>query len=287
MKKVMNWVGILAFFCLSPKLAAQSTDGTLTVTFDQPQPTNPAPNAGIKSVLAIWIENGTGTFIKTKRRNIGPVTSDHLPTWTVKSGGTMSGNYALGTNCNVTDATTGATLTTSTSPTAFGSRSMTWDGKNVVGTTNGTTVVDGTYKVWVESTWVDSGSNNHNEINSFAFQKSNIATHTTYTGDTYLKNIVIDWVPSSLGVEDVKFQAPAVVIYPVPSTGIFNVDLKNQVNEIKVFNLLGQTIFSEKVKDSSEGVARQVDLSGFPNGSYVLSLTNEFGTSNYEIVLKK
>ena len=63
------------------------TDGILTFSFNQPQPTSPAPNAGIKCVLGIWIEDNAGNFVKTKRRNIGTSTKDHLPTWAVKSGG--------------------------------------------------------------------------------------------------------------------------------------------------------------------------------------------------------
>lgn len=287
-KTVLELVCAIVVFGFSHKVFSQSTDGTLTVTFDQPQPTDPAPNEGIKNIIAIWIEDNSGNFVKTKRRNIGSVTRDHLPTWTVKSGGSMSGSYALSANCNITDATTGATLTSSTSPTAFGSKTVTWDGKNVVGTTNGTTVVDGTYTIWIESSWNNNGGNNyHNELASYSFEKSNVSTHTTSVGDTYLKNIVIDWVPTSLSVEDVKFTAPSIVVYPVPSSGIFNIDFKNQVDEIKVFNLMGQIIYSERKNDETFGNSSQIDLSGFSDGSYVLSLTNEHGTSNYEIILRK
>ena len=162
---------------------------------------------------------------------------------------------------------------------------MTWDGKNVVGTTNGTTVADGTYKVWVESSWNDGPNNIHNEINSFTFTKGPTSTHFTSVGDTYLKTIVIDWVPTALGV-DVINSEPAVVIYPVPSTGIFNLDFKNEVKDITVYNLLGQIMYSEKFENNNATTSKQIDLSALSNGNYVFSLTNENGTSNFEVILK-
>ena len=284
-KIALKTTGTVIMFCFAMSLSAQSTAGTLTFSFNQPLPTNPAPNSGTKSILAVWIENNTGTFIKTKYRFVGAVTSDHLPTWSAKSGGTTTN--ALGASCNVTDATTGATRTVSTTPPAFGARSVTWDGKNVVGTTNGTTVADGVYKVWIESTWVDGTFNSHNEITSFSFTKGTTTVHLTPTGDTYVNTVVLDWIPAALSVEDVKLKEPAVSIYPIPSSGIFNIDLKNQVNEIKVFNLLGKIIYSEKVENNTPEITKKLDLSNFSNGSYIISLTNDFGTSNYEIILNK
>ena len=287
MKKLaLKFTTFLMVFFFSLNAFAQTTAGTLTFTYNQPQPTSPSLNQGVKNVYAVWIQNNAGTFIKTKCRYTSTSTDDHLPTWASKCGCTST-SVATGSACNITDALTGATRTTSTSPTAFGAKSITWDGKNVVGTTNGTTVVDGVYKVWVESSWNDGSNNIHNEINSFAFTKSDVATHATFTGDTYLNTIVLDWVPAPLGVEDIKNSEPAVVIYPVPSSGIFNIDLKNDVNDIKVFNLLGQIIYNEKVSNGTAETTKQIDLSAFSNGSYVISLTNDFGTSNYEVVLQK
>lgn len=272
---------MICFF--SVKSSAQ-TPGTLTMTYSQPTPTSPSVTGG-GNVYAVWIESSTGTFIKTRARYTSTGTDDHLPTWSSKCG-CASTSVATGAACNVTDALTGATRKASTTPTAFGAKTMTWDGKNVVGTTNGTTVADGTYKVWVESSWNDGPNNIHNEINSFTFTKGPTATHFTSVGDTYLKTIVIDWVPTALGV-DVINSEPAVVIYPVPSTGIFNLDFKNEVKDITVYNLLGQIMYSEKFENNNATTSKQIDLSALSNGNYVFSLTNENGTSNFEVILKK
>lgn len=282
--KLCNAFTIALVVCLVSSMQAQ-TPGTLTFTYNQPQPTSPPPNAGIKNVYAVWIESTSGTFIKTKNRFVANGTKDHLPTWAVKSGGAAAN--ATTTTCNTTDATIGATRTASTTPTAFGAKSITWDGKNVVGTVNGTTVADGVYKVWIESTWVDSGNNNHNELISFSFTKGPTTVHLTPAGDTYVNSVVLDWVPSNLSVEDAQFQVPAVTIYPVPSTGIFNLDLKNELKSIEVYNLLGQKVYGENNVNGVYETTKTIDLSNLINGNYVISLTNEYGTSSYEVIINK
>ncbi|MBY0487056.1 MAG: T9SS type A sorting domain-containing protein [Flavobacteriaceae bacterium] len=283
-EKLFILTKVVLILCFSIGAKAQ-TAGTLTFSFNQPQPTSPAPNAGIKSILAVWIENNSGIFVKTKMRFVGTSTKDHLPTWAVKAGGTLSN--ATATTCNTTDGTTGATRTATTTPVAFGSRSITWDGKNVVGATNGTTVADGIYRIWIESTWVDSGSNNHNELVSFSFTKGPTNVHLTPAGDTYINTVVLDWVAAPLGVDEVKNQEPAVVIYPVPSSGIFNLDLKNELNDIKVFDLLGQIVYNEGNLKNTFETTKKIDLSNLNNGNYIISLTNENGTSNYEVIISK
>lgn len=286
MKKTILITTIFLSFILNTQA---QTEGTLTFTYNQPQPTSPAPNSGIKNVYAVWIETASGTFIKTKARYVSTSTDDHLPTWGSKAGcSSATAVAANGNNCNITDGLTGATRTTSTVPTAYGSKTITWDGKNVVGTTNGTTVADGNYVVWIESSWRDSGSNNHGAIASFTFTKGPTAVHLTPTSpSTYFNSVVIDWVPSSLGVEEVKKLEPNVIIYPVPSPGIFNLVLKNDVQNINVYNLLGQVVYKEEFKVSNALTTKQLDLTNLSNGNYVISLTNENGISNYEVILNK
>ena len=282
--KLHNLAGIAFLLCFSTIVSAQTT-GTLTFSFNQPVPTSPAPTYTGYCVTAVWIENSAGAFIKTKMRYVGSNTSDHLPTFAVKAGGTASN--ALAATVNVTDAATGATRKNTTTPTGFGTKSFVWDGKNVVGATNGTTVADGVYKIWIESTWVDSGANNHQELSSYSFTKGPTSATTTAVGDTYVNTIVMNWVATGLGFEDVQHKEPAVVIYPVPSTGLFNLDLKNDIQNIKVYNLLGETVYSESLSNNNAETTKQINLSNLSNGNYVISLSNDNGVSNYEVILKK
>ena len=66
-EKLFILTKVVVLLCFTIGAKAQ-TAGTLTFSFNQPQPTSPAPNAGIKSILAVWIENNAGTFVKTKMR---------------------------------------------------------------------------------------------------------------------------------------------------------------------------------------------------------------------------
>ncbi|WP_333600341.1 T9SS type A sorting domain-containing protein [Flavobacterium sp.] len=278
-------IGLFVALFMSALINAQ-TPGTLTFTYNQPQPTSPSLNQGVKNVYAVWIENGTGTFIKTKCRYTSTSTDDHLPTWASKSGCTNT-TIATGTACNTTDASTGATRTTSTSPTAFGTKSVTWDGKNVVGTTNGTTVVDGTYKIWVESSWNDGANNIHNELIGFTFTKGPNEQTLTPTGDTYINTVTLHWLPDALSVNQNLTQNPVVVIYPVPSTGVFNLDLKNDVKSIKVYDLSGKTVYSQDIKQAVANTTVSINLSEVSDGNYIISLQNDNGVSNYEVIVNK
>lgn len=280
--KLQNLIAIAFLLCFSTTVSAQTT-GTLTFSFNQPVPTSPAPTYAGFCVTAVWIEDNLGNFIKTKMRFVGSSTSDHLPTFAVKAGGTASN--ALATTVNVTDATTGATRKNTTTPTGFGSKSFVWDGKNVSGAVNGTTVPDGVYKVWIESTWVDSGANNHQELNSFSFTKGPTSAKTTYVGDTYVNTIVMDWV-TTLGVNDNVSPNTQVVVYPNPTNGVFNIDFKNEINNIKISNMLGQVIYDENVAGTA-GTSKSIDLSNYENGTYIINVSNDKGTSNYKVIVEK
>ena len=283
MKMKLTQIASLLLLVLVANNVSAQTPGTLTFTYTQPQPTNPALNAGIKNDYAVWIENNAGTFIKTKNRFVASSTKDHLPTWAVKSGGTLAN--ATATACNTTDATIGATRTTTTTPTAYGAKTVTWDAKNVAGAVNGTVVADGVYKVWIESTWRDSGSNNHNTIESFSFTKGPTAVTLTLTSTTgYFTNITLTWAPSNLGVEDLNSDVPAAIVFPNPSTGIFNIDFNKEVSTINVSNLLGQVVLTQKANDTSA----KVDLSSYENGIYIITVSNDKGNaSNYKVILNK
>lgn len=286
MKKIiLKLVGITFLLCFSTNGSAQSTAGILTFTYNQPVPTAPKPSYTGYCVTAVWIENNTGTFIKTKMRFVGSKTSDHLPSWSAKSGGVLSN--AMGANCNITDAVTGATRKNTTTPLGFGAQSFTWDAKGVVGAVNGTTVPDGIYKVWIESTWVDSGSNNHQELSSYSFTKGATALKTTAVGDAYVNTIVMNWVPTALGLADNVSPNAKVVIYPNPTKGILNIDFKNEINSITVSNMLGQIVYDENVDISAAGTTKSVDLSAFGNGIYIVTVSNNEETSNYKVVIDK
>jgi flagellar hook assembly protein FlgD len=276
---------LFAFILCYTAMVTAQTAGTLTFSYNQPVPTSPKPSYTGYCVTAVWIENNAGAFIKTKMRYIGNSTKDHLPTFAAKAGGVLSN--ALGTAVNVTDATTGATRKNTTTPVGFGAQSFVWDGKNVNGAANGVTVPDGVYKVWIESTWVDSGSNNHQELSSYSFTKGPTSAITTAVGDTYVKSIVMNWTATGLSVNDNVSPNTKVVIYPNPTHGQFNMEFKNEIKNIKISNMLGQVVYDEKVEQSAAGTSKNMDLSRFENGIYLINVSNNEGTSTYKVVLDK
>jgi PKD repeat protein len=112
--------------------------------------------------------------VKTKlKRADSHGTNTHLPVWKASS------------TSNVVDATTGASLTSYTTP-----LTVTWNATNV----SGAVVPDGTYNVRVEFTWQHGTTATSNT--TFSFTKGPSAVHLTPANQTEYTGIVLDWVPS-------------------------------------------------------------------------------------------
>ncbi len=252
--------------------AIAQTNGTLTFTFTQ---SVPAGTTATKNVMAVWIEDNAGTFVKTKMRFWGNGTNDHLPSWVTKS------------TQNVTDATTGATCTASTTPTAFGVKTITWDGKGAV---SGTLMPDGVYKVWIESSYCNPQPANgtHWLITSFSFTKGPVAEHLTPTGDANFSAITSDWVPTFTGVQTNEAKNN-ISVYPNPTNGIVNINIKNSLKgTIKVENITGETVFEENV-DVTGSKVETIDLSKLANGNYFVKVQSSDSkvAEDFKIVLGK
>lgn len=86
-------------------------------------------------------------------------------------------------------------------------------------------------------------------------------------------------VNCSVGVEEnSNLQSPALLIYPNPSNGIFNVGMNAEQAEIKVFNITGQLV-KQTVLNNSYGI---FDISNQPKGMYFIKIK----TSNETIITK-
>ncbi len=272
MKKILLSLACITMIIgFSVNMSAQTT-GTLTFTFT---PVSHVGYDGTKNVLAVWIQTGTDAFVKTKIRYVGAAfvssTTDHLPIWAANSGGT-GGNTSYG--CNTTDAVTGATLT------SFTTKTTTWDGKNVNGTSNGTVVADGTYKVTIEECWNHGTSGT--TTRSFTFTKGPNSDIQTPANDGNFTNISLQWIPTATGIERISVN-PEINVYPNPTNGKFNVDF-DKAGRIKVINTLGSVVYEEKIDGYSAGT-KSIDLTNFANGIYFISVSNDQGTSNYRIIL--
>ncbi|MFM2290963.1 MAG: hypothetical protein RIS29_776 [Bacteroidota bacterium] len=123
-----------------------------------------------RHVMAVWVVNSSGTFIKSLNVYGNNYTS-YLTNWKSAS------------SSNKTDATTGATLT------SHASVSCSWNGKNV----SGTVVPDGTYKLCVEFTEANSSG----KYAVYSFTKGSTASTggTAVTSSSYISLGSLSWAP--------------------------------------------------------------------------------------------
>jgi len=64
-------------------------------------------------------------------------------------------------------------------------------------------------------------------------------------------------------------------VYPNPSSDIFNIDLTNveqQFNEVIIYNILGEKVFSTSILHKELNI---INLSNLSNGYYLARLTGE------------
>jgi hypothetical protein len=273
-KKLLFINFLFVFFAAFQSIA--QTQGTLTWSFT---PTSHTGYSGTRHVLAVWIETSTGTFVKTKMRYVGGGTDDHLPTWAAKAGCSNVNAILSSTGCNTTDATTGATLAT------YATRSGTWDGKNVNGAVNGTTVADGAYRLAVQQTW-NHGTSATTTV-YYNFTKGPTATHAVGTADANFSAITLDWVPFPTGIDEVNFAQANASVYPNPSRdGNVTIHYSN-ANKIRITNILGTAIANYKVALSAEENDFSVDLSAYANGIYMVQVSNDQSVATYKVLVNK
>jgi len=257
----------LLLLLTSNSIFAQST-GNLSFTFTT---TSHSGYQGTKNVMAVWIQDNNGSFVKTKLRHVGSVTIDHLQTWAQNSGGPVAN--ALSSSCNIVSAVTGATLA------GAATKTITWDGTN----SSGTLMPDGVYKVTIEQTW-NHGSTG-TVTRSFTFNKGAVDENQTPTTDANFTGIALNWNASAAGIDENQNELAGVNVYPNPSSnGIFNVDYL-KANNIKVINLQGVVVSNEDLEIKSG--TKSVNLSEMSNGVYFIQVTDGIKTSKVKVTLNK
>jgi hypothetical protein len=235
----------LLFFCTAVSELFSQTAGTFSFSVVTTSTGGFSP----EHYLAIWIENGSAAFIKTKISYTNPADLNHMQTWVTKSGQ------------NVVDAVTGSTLTT------HGTITFLWNGTNV----SGTVVPDGSYFVWLEMAWAQDLTTGKT-VNSYPFTKGVTPFHSTPANTANFSSIVLDWAPLSTGIEG-TLESKDFNVYPNPSTGLLNIDFKNSGKEctLQIINEAGQVVYKEKISDFTSGL-RTFDLTRLSPGIYFCTL---------------
>jgi hypothetical protein len=259
-KKVIIAVIVSLLLNFSVKIYSQ-TAGSLTFSCST---TAPSGTWGNKHVLAIWIENtqNPSAFIKTKAKYGSQ--DDHLTAWAAKSGK------------NLVDATTGATLT------SYVSSSVIWNGTGV----NNVVVADGNYNVFIEMGWGSSKTSQH-AVTSFTFNKGPAGVHLNPTGTSNYSNVVIDWVPLTTLVPQIK-DSNSLTVYPNPTNGLLNLEIKQSIPSAKIIvvNTLGAVVYQKTIEDGFVGNLN-IDLVSFTNGLYLLKVSYPEHEFVYKVILQK
>lgn len=236
MKKIITLL-LLSLFA-SFGLFAQ-TYGELTVSATTSEA---GGNYNPRNVVAIWVENDNGEFVKTLMA-YAQNRKTHLNTWQASTG-------AVGSEYNTTDAITGATRN------SHATRSCTWNGVDY----NGDLMPDGTYSVWMELT----DKNNTGNYSSFTFTKGMAADTQEPADVSSFGNISIHWQPSGVGITLIEKQN----LYSVsdnPGNGFYKIQGAH-FDEITITTMSGKLIY--------KGQSPNIDLSNERNGMYLLTITS-------------
>lgn len=238
-------------------LSAQ-TAGTFTLSLNTTSTGGYSP----KHLIAIWIENNSPNFVKTKLMQSSDGNLDHLGQWTSRTGS------------NTVDAITGATLST------HGNVTVVWNGTDV----NGTVVADGIYTVWVEMAW-GSSLTTGKTYTTFTFTKGASTFHSAPADLTNFTGITLDWVPGIATAIEKIAETSNVVLFPNPTSGLLNIKFRNDhvASRVRIFNDSGMLVYDESVSKLS-GADKKIDISNLPSGVYLVSFDFDFGFETIRIV---
>jgi|GEM_PF-1354466 Predicted periplasmic protein len=243
-----------------------------TATFDVTT-VSPSGSSTTPSVFACWITDAGGTFVKTlNRQAVTRIT--YLTKWVTSS------------VRNVTDATTGATMsihnalyTNGTNTFSTGTvvrKPFVWNCKNV----SGTVVADGTYYVNVEFAEEVSGE----KYAQYAFTKGTTSQNLTYTNvSSYFTNATLQYVSLSAGIEFIQNDLNLQVSYLKSSQQIqIKLDNTNKENLfVSLYNSKGSLILKKAITN----VNSTYSAAALPKGVYFVKVSDATGTSATNKVL--
>lgn len=246
---------------LSVGILSAQTAGTFTLSLNTTSTGGFSP----EHVIAIWLENSTPAFIKTKLIQSSNDNLDHLANWTSRTGSSR------------VDATSGATLTN------HGNVTVVWNGTNV----SGNVVPDGVYTVWVEMAWA-SNLTTGKTTSTFNFTKGSSTFHSAPANLTNFTGITLDWVPGTPTAIESIVETSNIAVFPNPTTGLFKIKFRNDhpASRLRIFNDSGVLVYDESLKGLS-GTDKEIDISTLPAGVYFVNVDFDSGLESVRIVKTK
>jgi len=225
----------LIFISVLSASQAQTTGELKVITTTSDANGNYAP----KNILAIWVEDSQGNFVKTLMAYASNKIT-YLNIW-------QASTTAAGTEFNTADAITGVTRT------SHSTRECSWDATDY----NGNLMPDGEYFLWMELTDKHQTGN----YSSFSFNKTETPESQTPDNVPSFSDISIEWTPLGTAVESVT-KTTSLNIYPNPGNGVFTID-NQDIEEIEIRTISGQLVLKT--------TSKHIDISHEKNGIYLLT----------------
>jgi len=217
--------------------------------------------------------------------------------YTVTNGTAVTATYPAG----LTGTLVGGTYTISGTPTASGAISVTGTGLCLASaaltggiTVNATAAPTGSATqdscLGTIADFVVSGDSGAVFI-WYATNTSTVAipltTQTVLNTNYYVSQIVngcegprlqVTAFGSCLGKEE--FDLASFSYYPNPTSDVVNISYSQDLTNVKVFNVIGQQLFSKEVNASST----QIDMSAYANGAYFIQVSTENAMKTVRVI---
>jgi hypothetical protein len=136
--------------------------------------------------------------------------------------------------------------------------------------------------------------NTDNDVDNVELVQIDSPQSGTYTVNVSHKGALIDGLQNyslivtgitSNSLSNTKNEFNTLKVYPNPTKGILNIDLREEFvgAVMTVFDIQGRKITSNTLNSNSE----IIDMNGFENGIYFVSIENDFKKSTKKVVLAK
>ncbi len=95
----------------------------------------------------------------------------------------------------------------------------------------------------------------------------------------------------TIGIVEATILENEVIVYPNPASSSLTVQypLGFEKYNLQIFDAVGQVVFSEQLNDASGATGtsnKQIDVSNFAKGMYILSVQTEYGSTYKRIVIQ-
>lgn len=88
-------------------------------------------------------------------------------------------------------------------------------------------------------------------------------------------------LPAKLATDEVKNHVE-ITLFPNPVSNELNIDSKDNIKEVTVFNLTGQQLFSKKGNSKTS----KIDVSNLKSGIYIVEVKTDKTSKTYKVIKK-